>query len=121
MLPALSLHLGEPGSSAQATAGPAHTALVTLTDGGVPSGVLTPAEVLVDPRQPRPRLRPLPPWRSAGARVPGVYTAVAPATGDYQRAGTAIVTVIPVAESSVPAGQATMSRLESALLPAGRT
>ncbi len=46
MLPALSLHLGEPGSSAQATSGPAHDALVTLTDGGVPSGVLTPAEVL---------------------------------------------------------------------------
>ena len=47
MLPALSLHLGEPGSSAQATSGPAHDALVTLTDGGVPSGVITPAEVLV--------------------------------------------------------------------------
>ena len=46
MLPALSLHLGEPGSSAQATRGPAHSALATLTDGGVPSGVLTPAEVL---------------------------------------------------------------------------
>src|SRR5579859_6175156 len=46
MLPALSLHLGEPGSSAQATSGPAHSALVTLTDGGVPSGVLTPVEVL---------------------------------------------------------------------------
>ncbi len=39
MLPALSLHLGEPGSAAQATSGPAHDALVTLTDGGVPSGV----------------------------------------------------------------------------------
>ena len=33
--PALSLHLGEPGSSAQATSGPAHSALVTLTKGGV--------------------------------------------------------------------------------------
>ncbi len=47
MLPALSLHLGEPGSSAQATSGPAHNTLVTLTDGGVPSGIITPAEVLV--------------------------------------------------------------------------
>ena len=46
MLPALSLHLGEPGSSAQATSGPAHAALATLTEGGVPSGVITPAEVL---------------------------------------------------------------------------
>src|SRR5207342_1184303 len=31
MLPALSLHLGEPGSSAQATSGPAHNTLATLT------------------------------------------------------------------------------------------
>jgi putative drug exporter of the RND superfamily len=108
MLPALSLHLGEPGSSAQATSGPAHNALVTLTDGGVPSGVLTPAEVLTS--------------SSAGAvvasaiRVPGVYAAVAPATPDYQRDGTAIVTVIPVAESSVPAGQTTIAALEHTLL-----
>jgi hypothetical protein len=35
-----------------------------------------------------------------------VYAAVAPATPDYQRAGTAIVTVLPSAESGVPAGQA---------------
>ncbi len=57
MLPALSLHLGEPGSSAQATSGPAHDALATLTDGGVPAGVITPAEVLVSPPPP-PALRP---------------------------------------------------------------
>lgn len=50
-LPALSLHLGEPDGTVQATAGPAHDALVTLTRGGVPAGVLTPAEVmLVSPR-----------------------------------------------------------------------
>jgi RND superfamily putative drug exporter len=108
MLPALSLHLGEPGSSAQATSGPAHDALVTLTDGGVPSGVLTPAEVLTS--------------SSAGAvavsaaHLPGVYAAVAPATPDYQRGDTALVTVIPVAESSVPAGQTTIAGLEQSLL-----
>jgi RND superfamily putative drug exporter len=108
MLPALSLHLGEPGSSAQATAGPAHDALTTLTRGGIPSGVITPAEVLTS--------------GAAGAvvaqaaRVPGVYAAIAPATPDYRRAGTSIVTVIPAAESSGPAGQATISRLEGALL-----
>ena len=46
MLPALSLHLGNPGSASEATSGPAHDALMTLTRGGVPSGVITPAEVL---------------------------------------------------------------------------
>jgi RND superfamily putative drug exporter len=109
MLPALSLHLGEPGSSAQATSGPAHDALVTLTDGGVPSGVLTPAEVLTSSSGGA--------VAAQAARMPGVYAAMAPVTPDYQRDGTALVTVIPVAESSVPAGQTTVSNLERALLP----
>ena len=109
MLPALSLHLGEPGSSAQATSGPAHNALVTLTDGGIPSGVLTPAEVLTSSSAAS--------VAASAARVPGVYAAVAPTTPDYQRDGTAIVTVIPATESSVPAGQATVTALEHALLP----
>jgi RND superfamily putative drug exporter len=111
MLPALSLHLGEPGSSAQATSGPAHDALVTLTDGGVPSGVLTPAEVLTSSGSGSPAS-----VAASAARVPGVYAAVAPTTLDYQRDGTAIVTVIPVAESSVPAGQTTIAGLEQSLL-----
>ncbi len=109
MLPALSLHLGEPGSTAQATAGPAHDALATLTDGGVPSGVLTPAEVLTSQATEGG-------VAARAARVPGIYAAVAPRTADYRRAGTAIVTVIPAAESSGPAGQATVARLESSLL-----
>jgi RND superfamily putative drug exporter len=108
MAPALSLHLGMPGSSAEATAGPAHDALVLLTRGGVPSGVLTPAEVLTSSG-------------SAGSvaahasSVAGVYTAVAPSTPDYSRGGTAIVSVLPVTESSGPAGQAAIASLEHAL------
>jgi len=111
MLPALSLHLGMPGSAAEATSGPAHDALVTLTHGGVPSGVLTPAEVLTSSSVPGG------PGAVAAqaARVPGVYAAVAPATPDYHQAGTAIVTVLPVQESSVPAGQATIANLEHAV------
>jgi RND superfamily putative drug exporter len=116
MLPALSLHLGEPGSSAQATSGPAHDALVTLTDGGVPSGVLTPAEVLTSAVSGQAPASEAASVAASAARVPGVYAAVAPGTPDYQRDGTAIVTVIPVAESSVPAGQTTVAGLEQSLL-----
>jgi RND superfamily putative drug exporter len=116
MLPALSLHLGEPGSSAQATSGPAHDALVTLTDGGVPSGVLTPAEVLTSAVSGQAPASEAASVAASAARVPGVYAAVAPATPDYQRDGTVIVTVIPVAESSVPAGQTTIAGLEQSLL-----
>ena len=110
MLPALSLHLGEPGSSAQATSGPAHDALVTLTDGGVPSGVLTPAEVLTS-------ARPRPPSPREAARVPGVYAAVAPATPDYQRDGTAIVTVSRPPRAACPRARRRSAGLEHTLLP----
>jgi RND superfamily putative drug exporter len=109
MFPALSLHLGEPGSSAQATSGPAHSALVTLTDGGVPAGVLTPAEVLT-------KAASAPGTAAAAATVPGMYAAVAPVTSDYRHAGTAIVTVLPRVESSLPDGQSATARLESALV-----
>jgi RND superfamily putative drug exporter len=108
MLPALSLHLGEPGSSAQATSGPAHAALTTLTDGGIPSGVLTPAEVLTNGNASG--------IATQATHLPGIYVAVAPVTPDYHRAGTAIVTVLPVTESSQPAGQATISTLEHTML-----
>jgi len=119
MLPALSLHLGAPGSTAEAPSGPAHNALMTLTRGGIPSGVITPAEVLTSPA---PGSGPAGLASAAGSvaakadRVPGIYAAVAPSTPDYQRAGTAIVTVLPRAESSVPIGQQTISRLEQALV-----
>ncbi len=114
MLPALSLHLGEPGSTAQATAGPAHDALATLTRGGIPSGVITPVEVLTSTG----RGGSAAPGQVAAtaARAPGIYAALAPSTPDYRRAGTAIVTVIPVAESTVPVGQSTVTGLESTLL-----
>src|SRR5262245_13245198 len=116
MLPALSLHLGEPGSGAQATRGPAHDTLVTLTHGGMPSGVLTPAEVLTSSAPGAPAPGAPAAVAASAARLPGVYAAVAPATPDYHRAGTAIVTVLPVHESSVPAGQTTIAGLEHSLL-----
>ncbi|HEX5190521.1 MAG TPA: MMPL family transporter [Streptosporangiaceae bacterium] len=110
MLPALSLHLGQPGSTSEATSGPAHNALMTLTRGGVPSGVITPAEVLTS----RPGAASA--VAAKAERVPGIYAAIAPATPDYQRGGTAIVTVIPSTESTVPAGQQTIGHLEDALI-----
>jgi len=111
MVPALSLHLGEPGSSAEATAGPAHDALVTLTSGGVPSGVITPAEVLTSAGSASS-------VAAQAAHLPGVYAAVAPMTPDYLHGGTAIVSVLPRLESSVPAGQSVIAGIEHALVGA---
>jgi RND superfamily putative drug exporter len=108
--PALSLHLGSPGAAAEATSGPAHDALVSLTSGGVPSGVLTPAEVLTTSGSPASVAA-----RAAG--VPGVYAAVAPGAGaGFARGGTSVVDVLPATESTLPAGQAEVAAIEHALV-----
>jgi RND superfamily putative drug exporter len=97
--------LGEPGSNAEATSGPAHAALATLTRGGVPTGVLTPIQVLVQGRG-EPVARRL-------ANVTGVETAVAAAVD--RRGNTALVTVLPQLESTVPAGQTTVGAVRTAV------
>jgi putative drug exporter of the RND superfamily len=68
----------------------------------VPSGVLTPAEVLV-----RDGAGPAVAERLAG--MPGVLSAAAPA--DQRAGGTAVVVVLPRAEAGSDAGQATIARV----------
>jgi RND superfamily putative drug exporter len=114
-LPALSLHLGEPGSAAEATSGPAHDALATLTSGGIPSGIITPAEILTTSPAAATAVA------ARAAHLPGVYAAIAPAGpawahGAATHGGTALAAVLPSAESTLPSGQAVTASLEHALL-----
>jgi putative drug exporter of the RND superfamily len=107
-LPALSMHVGDPSSPSQATSGPAHDALATLTRGGVPTGVLSPIQVLTT-AQDADRV-------AAQARtVTGVHAVLAPATADSRRDRTALIDVLPTDESYNPAGQDTVARVERAL------
>ncbi len=108
MVPALSMHVGEPDTAALAQTGPAHAALATLQAGGVPSGVLTPIDVLTG-ADAAPGIA-----HRLGA-LPGVRSAVAPATGGFRRGGTALVTVLPSAETNISAGQATVSAVRAAV------
>jgi RND superfamily putative drug exporter len=80
-----------------ALAGPAHAALDTLTSAGVPTGVLTPIEVLTTGAAAPGVARSL-------ARLPGVVTAVAPATPGYHAAGTALVDVLPLPSPATQPG-----------------
>ena len=109
IVPALSLHLGLPGAAAEATSGPAHDALATLTSQGVPDGVLTPAEVLATAGSSSA-------LAAKASSLPGVYGAIVPSGAAAVRNGHAIVDVLPVTESSVPAGQAEVASIEHALL-----
>jgi RND superfamily putative drug exporter len=104
--PVLHLQLGEARTAALAQAGPARDALTALTTGGVPSGVLTPAEVLV-------RDGSGPALATRLAQVPGVASAVAPA--DQRADGTQVVVVLPRAEAGSDSGQATIARVREAV------
>jgi putative drug exporter of the RND superfamily len=114
---ALGLRLGEPPADSLAASGPARQGLTRLERAGVGSGVLTPIEVLVpagtSPEQAADRL----------AAVPGVQLAAAPAGPAWRRDGTALVAVLPAAETGGGAGEATVERvrdLVAAELPGAR-
>jgi putative drug exporter of the RND superfamily len=105
---AFGLELGTPRADALATAGPAYRGLVALEDAGLPTGILTPLEILVpagtDPTRVAGRL----------AGVPGVHAALAPDEPAWRRNHTALVSVQPTAETSTPAGKQTIARVRQA-------
>ncbi|MEU6998169.1 MMPL family transporter [Nonomuraea sp. NPDC046570] len=102
----LGVNLGLPESRNLLTAGPGHTGLAALTGAGVPTGSITPIDVLVtgDPAPTADLLR----------RVDGVSAVLAPATSAWRREGTAVVSVLPVAENGTEAGAATITRIREA-------
>jgi RND superfamily putative drug exporter len=109
---ALGLHLGDPESDALASSGPAYEGRAALVHSGVPTGVLTPIDVLV-PRGGDPAAT-----AATLARLPGVVTAVAPDNSAWRRGGTALITVVPAAEGGSAAGKEMVRRVR-ATVPAG--
>src|SRR6266498_1985096 len=109
-LAGLGLRLGTPNADALAKSGPAYDGLVMLERARIPTGVLTPVEVLVpagggmDAAQVAARL----------AQVPGVYTVIAPADRAWRRGGSALLNVQPLAQTGTAAGKATIARLRQA-------
>ena len=106
-----------PPAQVLARSGPAREALDRLERAGVGGGALNPIEVLVpagtDRQEAAERL----------GRLPGVQVAVAPSGPAWQREGTALISVLPVAETSGDAGEATVGRvrdLAAAELPGAR-
>jgi RND superfamily putative drug exporter len=104
-LAATDMRLGDAPSSALAGAGTARSALDDLTRDGVPTGVMTPVEVLV------PRGTDATALADELADVEGVYTALAPASPGWVVDGSAMVTVLPEAESMTTRGQETVQRI----------
>lgn len=107
---AFSLQLGQPVSGSLPRSGPAYEGLSELRRAGIPSGVLTPLDVILphgaDPAAEAARL----------AELPGVRTAVAPR--GWRSGGTSLITIIPLDETGTEAGRATIARVRAAV-PAG--
>jgi putative drug exporter of the RND superfamily len=99
------IKVGQPQASSLAHSGPAYQGLATLQAQGIPTGVITPIQVLLpaghDPATAAASLR----------HLPGVY-ATAPAVGS-------LISVLPVSETSTSAGQATIGAVKAALPGAG--
>jgi putative drug exporter of the RND superfamily len=102
---AFGMRLGSAPAHVLTGAGPAHQGLSTLDRSNLPSGALTPIEVLVprgvDPTSVADRL----------ADVDGVHTAVAPDSPAWRQEGTALVSVLPDVETSLDQGEVTVERV----------
>jgi len=108
--PALSMNTGQPrASSLGGTGAPAKT-LRALERQGVPSAVVFPIQVLTH-GGPATAQRAI----SIAAATPGVYTVVAPATSSFRHGNDSLLSVIPTAEGNMSAGTATVTRLRAAL------
>ncbi|MFF1685760.1 MMPL family transporter [Streptomyces sp. NPDC058254] len=88
----LGIRIGLASSASLARSGPGYTTLTTLKRGGVPTGALTPMEVLVSVGRARPVADRL-------AEVDGVSGAFVPSGPAGNRAGTSIVVVVPDGET----------------------
>ncbi|WP_214106229.1 MMPL family transporter [Acrocarpospora catenulata] len=106
-LTALGVNLGLPESRHLKTTGPGHDGLVALTSAGIPTGVITPIDTLVT-GDPATAIRQI-------KQVEGVATVLAPESAGWRRQGSAVVSVLPVAENGTPAGEATVTRIREAV------
>lgn len=112
-LSALDLRLGTPRSDSLISSGPATDGLILIQQAKIPSGVLTPLDVLVpagaDPQAVATALN----------RVDGVYAAATTADPAWRRGGTGLVEVLPLDETGTGAGRDTIERVRDAAEPFG--
>jgi len=110
-LPALSMNTGQPrANSLGGTGAPAQALHALERQGGVPSAVVFPIQVLIHGG-------PVAARRAAtiAGNTAGVYTVLAPATYSFRQGQDSLISVIPIAEGNTSAGTATVTRLRAAL------
>jgi RND superfamily putative drug exporter len=108
VVPIFGLKVGQTSASALARTGPAHDAYQQLVGGGVPSGVLTPIEVLT-------RADTAPAVLARLEDVPGIATATWPNGSTGTRAGTADILAIPSSQTVNNTSLAPVRSVQAAL------
>jgi len=106
---ALGINLNVPVTDDLARSGPGRDALVSLEGAGVPSGVLTSFDVYVPPGTDAVQVA------DAAAAVPGIAAVVTGTGPQWQRHGSALLTVLPVAEGGSAAGRETVQGVRDAV------
>jgi putative drug exporter of the RND superfamily len=106
---ALGMHVGDASVNSLSQRGPARQGVAWLEQAGIPTGVLTPLEVYLPPGTSPAAIT------TTAARLPGIHAAVAPAGDAWRRRGSALAEILPDADGTSPAGQATGQALRRAL------
>jgi RND superfamily putative drug exporter len=106
---AFGTRIGSPPADALTPSGPAYQGLVQLRSADLPDGSLTPIEIRTGSPAEAQRIA------DRVAAVPGIRTATAPTGPAWTRPGSALVTVIPDAETSTATGKQTVERLRGVL------
>jgi RND superfamily putative drug exporter len=112
VIPVFGIKIGQAQTSSLATGGPAYESLQKLHDGGVPSGVVSPLEVLVRGDDPAGSAEQV---ASTAGGVDGVAAAFAPDDPAWRTDGAALVAVIPQEETVDSTRAEVVERLDQAV------
>ena len=110
---ALGINVGDASVNSLSQKGPARQGVVMLEHAGIPVGVLAPIDVLISDPADTTRVV------TALETVPGVRTVLAPAGQAWQRRGTQLAEVLPIADGAGPAGQATLAAVRQRVVSLG--
>jgi putative drug exporter of the RND superfamily len=111
--PVFGIRIGQAQTGSLASTGPAYNALQTLRQGGVPSGVVSPLEILVQSNsatQDAARIA------STSRQVAGVSAAFSPDTPAWHKSGSALVAVIPTHETVDSQNAQVVNRVHDAVV-----
>jgi len=112
VLSVFGIKIGQTQTDSLAHSGPAYTQFQRLRTGGVPSGVVSPMEVLVKSPDVAKTADEV---VTAARSVPGVAAAVAPDNPQWRKNGTAMVDIIPAAETVDSSQAHIVDRVRSAV------